>query len=281
MLIAADELTERFDRDGYLVLKKVLEPRLVNELRAECLKIVEEEAQRLLQAGKISDPLTNEPFETRLFKLHEGDTEAAPTRYRENLHRPAFYRLFFHEQLLDMVETLHGSELRLYPNYTLRPKFPEWGGHQVLWHQDGGYTAGGAGGSDVGRLRMVNVWTPLVPVNVENGCMQFIPGTHKLGVMPHVMKKYYLELEPDVLNPRVEKAVDLAVDPGDVILSHNLLFHQGLPNHARTIRWSVDWRYQDATQETLRATRGHLARSIREPELVVSSEQDWCARRFQ
>ena len=37
----------------------------------------------------------------------------------------------------------------------------------------------------VQRLRMVNVWTPLVPARVENGCMQFVPGSHQQDVLPH------------------------------------------------------------------------------------------------
>lgn len=33
---------------------------------------------------------------------------------------------------------------------------------------------------------MANVWSPLVPGRPENGCMQFIPVTHKPGIVNHV-----------------------------------------------------------------------------------------------
>lgn len=62
--------------------------------------------------------------------------------------------------------------------------------------------------------------------------------------------------------------------------NHNLLFHQGLPNRADTIRWSLDWRYQDATQPTLRAEAGHLARSHAYPDQVVRDAADWAERTF-
>ncbi len=29
---------------------------------------------------------------------------------------------------------------------------------------------------------MINCWTPLIPVRVENGAMKMIPGSHKLGI---------------------------------------------------------------------------------------------------
>ena len=110
--------------------------------------------------------------------------------------------------------------------------------------------------------------------------MQFIPGTHRLGVVPHERRQYYLEIAVDQLQPRVEKAVSIEVDPGDIILFHNLLFHQGLPNRSQTVRWSLDWRYQDATQPTMRATKGHTARSHLHPEQAVKSAKQWASLSF-
>jgi len=121
---------------------------------------------------------------------------------------------------------------------------------------------------------MVNVWTPLVPARVENGCMEFVPGTQRLGVVPHEDREFYLEICRDVLAPYLEKAVPIELDPGDVVLFHNLLFHCGLPNHAKTVRWSVDWRYQDARQPTHRPHRGHLARSLSTPGAIVQSAEE-------
>ena len=110
--------------------------------------------------------------------------------------------------------------------------------------------------------------------------MQFIPGTHKLGIVPHEQRLHYLEITREYLEPRLDQAVPIEVDPGDVVLFHNLLFHQGLPNHSGTIRGSLDWRYQDASQPTLRAERGHMARSRCDPASVVKSAEEWASRSF-
>src|SRR5207247_8645315 len=115
---------------------------------------------------------------------------------------------------------------------------------------------------------------------VENGCMQFVPGSHHFGPVPHESREHYLQIRADYLEPHLSRAVPIEVDPGDVVLFHNLLFHQGLPNRSRTIRWSLDWRYQDATQPTLRAERGHIARSCRDPASVVSSAAEWARLTF-
>ena len=265
----------QFDQQGCVILKGFLEPDVIQGARSELAKLVDQHARKLLAEGKIADAREDEPFETRLARLYENCLDQAPKSFRRELHLAGLFPVFFHPRLLDQVEAFLGPEIRLYPNYTARPKLPEWEGTLVLWHQDGGYTQG-----QVEALRMLNVWTPLVRARVENGCMQFIPGTHKLGVVPHEQRRHYLEIAREYLEPRLDQAVAIEVDPGDVVLFHNLLFHRGLPNHSRAIRWSLDWRYQDATQPTLRAERGHIARSCRDPASVVSSAAEWARLTF-
>ena len=184
-----------------------------------------------------------------------------------------------------MVESFIGLEIWLYPNYTIRPKLPDSARTQALRHQDAAYTVDRARrrGEVIGateRLRMVNLWTSFVPARQENGCMQFIPGTHKLGVAAYTRGEHYLEIAAEELRPRLDQAVDIETDPGYVVLFSNLLFHQGLENTSGTIRWSSDWRYQDATQSTMRSEQGHLARSRLRSDDVVTIPQQWAQRRF-
>lgn len=275
----------QFQEQGYVVLRGVLEPGVVLGARAAMERLVDQQAEKLVSEGLIPNRFTSEPFETRLFRLYENHLDRAPKSFRCELHLAGLFPVFFHSRVLDHVETLLGGEIRLYPNYTARPKLPDWEGTRVLWHQDGGYTetmpGQGATTGAVDQLRMVNVWTPLVPARMANGCMQFIPGTHKLGVVPHVKKQHYLEIAEEFLQPRVKQAVNIELDPGDVVLFHNLLFHQGQPNRTKTIRWSLDWRYQDATQSTLRAEHGHPARSRRDPSRVVHNAAQWTHLTFR
>lgn len=274
-------LQEQFDEQGYVILKSVFSPAVLDAVRKEMAYLVDRVADQRVTEGKIPHRFEGEPFETRLFKLFENQIDDAPTSFRRELHLSGLFDLFFHSHVLDLVEQFLGSEIRLYPNYTARPKLPEWKGTEVLWHQDGGYTATSSGSSGVRDLRMVNVWAPLVPAREHNGCMQFAPGTHRLGVVPHEKRQYYLEISADQLNRHAQKPVSIELDPGDVVLFHNLLFHCGLPNHSRTIRWSCDWRYQDANQPTMREQKGHLARSRKHPDQVVKTATDWASRVFE
>lgn len=278
-----DKLVNRFAEQGYVLLTGVFAERVVQQAKSAMEQLVQQHAELLMQSGKIERPYDEAPFETRLYRLYETCLDIAPKSFRSELHMPELFDLFFNQPLLEIVEWFLGDEIRLYPNYTARPKLPDWDGTRVLWHQDGGYTEHIQKDDDkaVDALRMVNVWAPLVPARAENGCMQFIPGTHKLGVVPHVSRTHYLEIVPEVLTPLLPQAIDVELDPGDVVLFHNLLFHSGLPNRAKTIRWSLDWRYQDATQPTLRKEQGHLANSSARPEAVVRSAEEWARLRFE
>jgi hypothetical protein len=277
---------DQFHEQGYVILPAFFAPSIVRQAREAAGELVDRYAQRLVDEGKISDLLKDEPFETRLARLCARAPEDAPHIFRRELHLAGLFDVFFHPGLLDMVEQILGGEIRLYPNYSIRPKLPDHAPTLVLWHQDGGYTQnwhmeGDHGPKAVEVLRMVNVWSALVPAREENGCMQFIPGTHRLGLMPHEGREYYLEISQEALAPHLHRAVSIEVDPGDLVLFHNMLCHQGLPNRTDRVRWSMDWRYQDATQSTLRGTQGHIARSRQHPEQAVQSAEDWARRVFQ
>lgn len=272
-----------FEDNGYFILKNVFSLAIVDGARTALSRLVDEEARKLSSAGLISDALQNEPFGTRLLQLYAQHMNRAPDSFREELHLPELFNVFFHPVVLDAAQAFLGPEIRLYPNYTARPKMPDHAASLVLWHQDGGYTATNssrASEGNVDEMRMLNVWSALVPARRENGCMQFVPGTHKLGVVEHLEKEFYLELAPEILEQYEPQAIDVELDPGDVVLFHNLLFHRGLPNLSDKIRWSLDWRYQDATQDTLRVEHGHLARSQAQPDKVISSATEWAQASF-
>lgn len=264
-----------FNENGFAILHGILEQETLEAVKHECRVLVAELALQRCATGKLTDTYPDASFETRLIRIYEGYPDETPTIFRPELHRAGFFGVFAHPTLLELADVVLGPEIRLYPNYSVRPKLPENKRTEVLWHQDAGYTSEQA---DI--LRMMNVWAPLVPVNVENGCMEFVPGSHKWGVVPHEKDEYYLRIHDDYIKPVEADAVRIEIAPGDVVIFSNLLFHRGLPNRAAHIRWSLDFRYQDARQPTLRTTQGHLLRSEIAPEAVVKDANAWVELEF-
>ena len=71
---------------------------------------------------------------------------------------------------------------------------------------------------DQGYVVLGGFVEPAVPPRVEDGCMQFITDTHKLGVVPYESREHYLEITDRELKRRLDQAVDIETDPGDVVL---------------------------------------------------------------
>lgn len=265
-----------FAEQGYFILRGLLEPECLAAVQRECEALVEELAQQLVAQGEIEQPFSEAPFDQRLLLLYRDLPDQTPRIFRPELHLPGFFGLFAHPRLLEVAEEVLGPEVRLYPNYSVRPKLPRDPRTEVLWHQDAGYTS-----AEAQVLRMVNVWTPLVPVRVENGCMQFVPGSHCQGVVEHEKDLHYLRIADRIIQPLEARAVNIELDPGDVVFFSNLLFHRGLPNCSSQVRWSLDFRYQDATQPTMRRTQGHLLRSRLHPDQVVRDAAHWAHLTFR
>ena len=225
-----------FEAQGYTLLRGVIGEDCRRQVREECEALVEEVAGQLAGSVQLTQTFAEAPFEKRLMLLYRDLPDQTPTTFRQQLHRRGFFGLFAHPALLEVAEEMLGPELRLYPNYSVRPKLPRDPRTEVLWHQDAGYTSG-----ESQVLRMVNVWTPLVRARVENGCMQFVAGSHRQGVVEHEKDQHYLRIPDRIIAPLASQVVNVEMDPGDVVFFSNLLFHRGLPNEADHVRWSLDF----------------------------------------
>jgi hypothetical protein len=54
-----------------------------------------------------------------------------------------------------------------------------------------------------------------------------------------------------------------------IVIFHQHMLHSSQhPNRSQQVRWALDFRYQIATESTLRLTQGHLCRSQAHPEMV-------------
>lgn len=150
---------------------------------------------------------------------------------REWIRRPHFrhrwaYDLMTDARLLDIVEDIIGPDILLWDT-KLFPKQPG-SREMVTWHQDATY----AFLDPVDQV--VTVWIAMTDARPENGGVRFLPGSHRLGQLPHAATG-----APDNLLSRGQAidaaleetgAVDVSLAMGEVSL-HNLhVVHCSLPN---------------------------------------------------
>ena len=93
-------------------------------------------------------------------------------------------------EVLDAVEDLIGPDIRLF-HLTVWPKDAGSGAY-VSWHQDATYFA-------LEPACHVTAWVALTDAPVEAGCMEVVPGSHKLG--PAAARRDAGHREPAVARP--------------------------------------------------------------------------------
>ena len=273
------EQLRAYNAEGYLVLPDLLGETDMAAPRAAMMDKTSEIAAALREQGLIEDTFEDEPFESRLARLFEGLTNADFLQFgrgwRDRL--PGYFHLMSNPKILDAVESLIGPELFSNPVYNVRPKVPGVAAGAVPWHQDKSYWP------DANANPVITVWIPLVDSTLENGCLHLIPGTHKKRAVAHGSEDYsgtgYLEIAPETIAKRKKEIIPLPMKAGSAVLFNDRLIHSSTPNRARTVRWSVDLRYQPTDQDPMRPHGiGFLARSNQHPERVATLD-DWLAER--
>ena len=102
----------------------------------------------------------------------------------------------------------------------------------TYWHQDEGYW--GRQLSDRG----ITAWIPLHAVDAVNGCMHFINGGHRLGLLPH---HGVAGVQSDLLTCEVDErqTVVCPMQRGDVAFHHSKTPHMSTANHGPNWRKAV------------------------------------------
>ena len=110
----------------------------------------------------------------------------------------------------------------------------------VSWHQDSTYWG-------LSKPEVVTAWVAFTPSQISNGCMRVMPGTHKFDQVTHndTSAEHNLltrgqEVEVDVDE---SKAVDVALEAGEISLHHVRLIHGSLPNRSKQRRIGYAIRY--------------------------------------
>ncbi|MDE2125624.1 MAG: phytanoyl-CoA dioxygenase family protein [Armatimonadetes bacterium] len=177
---------------------------------------------------------------------------AGPTlNYRkiEQLEKdPVFLAYMQRPEFREITQRVYGSEVSIYRAMFMNK--PAQKGTVLPYHQDGGSQWG------LTANPLITVWTALDDASRANGCMQVIPGSHKLGLLSErghtITAQQEAELAPD------DKSVYLEAREGEAILLHNWLLHRSGVNTISQSRRALSVCYMDA------ATRacGDSARSF-------------------
>lgn len=153
-----------------------------------------------------------------------------------------FMEVARHPLILDRVSQLIGPDIVLWITRILCK--PAVSGREVPWHQDGEYWP-------MRPLATCSVWVAIDPVSAVNGCMRFIPGSHK---RPELYRHHVSTRENLVLNLELDEdqfdeatAYNVELQPGQMSLHDVRLIHGSLANSSGQRRAALIMRYMPAT----------------------------------
>ena len=140
-----------------------------------------------------------------------------------------------HPKILDVVHSLLGPNLKIYVDQTLCK--PARVGSAKPPHQDSAYW------TNIDPPSLVICWMALDDATEENGCMRFIPGSHKLGVIEHKRLEDF-RVEDEKVDYESEVCVPLKA--GGCSFHHSLAMHRTDANRSGDRRIGLTVAYMDA-----------------------------------
>ena len=224
------EQVAQFNDQGFLPYAGLLTPLEVKALH-----------QRLEDIGNkvVEFPEQYVQIEPR---VKSGELKADPVRFNNvrkisNLtkHDALFKELARHPKILDAVHTLLGPDLKIYIDQTLC-KPPRVGSAKPP-HQDSAYW------TNIDPPNLVICWMAINDATEENGCMRFIPGSHKLGVIEH---KHLEDFRVEDQKVEYEREVAVPLKAGGCSFHHSLALHRTDPNTTANRRIGLTVAYMSA-----------------------------------
>ncbi len=207
------ERVESFNRDGYLLPLPLFTDSEIEYYRHHFDQLLENALATGSDSNSIVDP---------------------------HLYDSTIYDLMFHPRLVAYARDLVGPDIVC------------WGTHyfcklshdnrQVAWHQDAYYWP-------LTPTRTVTVWLAIDNSDLENGCMQFVTGSHRIGAVPHRVSR---EDEKNLLRVTADGVetlggiANVTLRAGQISLHSDMLLHGSDANTSDRRRCGLTIRYADA-----------------------------------
>ena len=117
------------------------------------------------------------------------------------------------------------------------------------WHRDIRYWS-------FERPELVSVWLALGKERRENGCLLVLPRSHTMAFPADTLDSaQFLRTDIERNRPLLETAVEVELDPGDVLFFDSRLFHAAGRNETDETKYSLVFTYHAAENRPLAGSR--------------------------
>jgi len=207
-----EQYQEAYDRDGFVIVRQFLAPRELAELCAT----LDEYIRTVVPTLPDSDAF----YEDR----------SRPETLKQMNHlgkEPGFQKYAQLPQVGGLARALAGEEVRLEdPQWFNKPPGTN---HPTPPHQDNYYL-------NIKPCIFGTIWIALDPVDEENGCLRYVPGSHRRGLRPHGRSNVlgFSQGITDYGPADTAGEVPIYLQPGDAAVHHGMTIHRAEPNRSAT-----------------------------------------------
>jgi ectoine hydroxylase-related dioxygenase (phytanoyl-CoA dioxygenase family) len=225
MGVTSEELA-LLDEDGYLVKRGLIPAEWLRTIQQECDGLHEQMAEHTPDGVHIS--------------WEEFDDPGRSPRIRQLMHAElvseGLKRLVYSDEVLDVLEAVMGPDISLFHCKLLMKAARD--GTITPWHQDYGYWV-----RTENRPLMMNCMLAIDDADEENGCIQFVPRSHKQGLQHHDRRNTSFGLFLPGYFQKREDALPCAMRAGDAVFFGPLVVHGSDANRSDRHRRAVTIAY--------------------------------------
>ncbi|RYZ63106.1 MAG: phytanoyl-CoA dioxygenase family protein [Chitinophagaceae bacterium] len=231
------EIKRNYDRDGYVFIKSFLREEEVEQINRELKSFISKEVKSMPAA----------------FVFYEDNSDPATLKQLQDIHR---YNSFFER-------ILKGSEFEKIAELLLEDKVigknleyfnkPPQIGKPTPPHQDGYYFM-------LNPPQAITMWMALEDADEENGCVRYIPGSHKKGMRLHGRTKTlgFSQGITDYGKQDFAAEIPFPAQAGDLLIHHAMTVHRADGNKSNRSRRALGFIYfGESAREDLEAKKAY------------------------
>jgi hypothetical protein len=212
------QLINDFNRDGYILLKSFFTREEVDKMYSTAL------ADDVMHKNALDlNDQTGKKTRLSLWFTPGNDVFGYMTRSK---------------RMIDAITPLLDSDSPVCHFHSkLMQKEPKVGGAWE-WHQDYGYWYKN---QFMFPDQLISVMIALTTANKQNGCLQVIKGSHKLGRVNHGFAGEQVGADMVMVNNALQTMplIYCELEPGDALIFHSNLLHRSEANLSEHPRWSI------------------------------------------
>ena len=235
MQLTAQQL-EQFNQDGFIILRDFAPHDL---------------CESILEKAKLHLENKQEPIESEQEYTKRNNNDITVRRLRQVYDREETFREWMqNENIRPILKQLLGEHptITLAHHNSIMTKMPHESS-RTFWHQDRRYW-------HFENNDLVSVWLSLDDEYLENGLLEFIPGSHKMQFEKEQFDEESNFLDDHPTNKAIiNKAVHENLSKGDVVLFHCKTLHHANKNSTNKPKISFVYTVRAHSNSPLKGTR--------------------------